>query len=382
MRAIEIINLNDRQWAEGETIMALALTKIKISHRCGGIAACVFLFCLVWLAYGAKPSSAAPPRTIAGALEKLAAATADSAGVSNSKLEFVHATYSGANRNFDAQFRSNATIIRGRIAADGKITLSERAEAKQERVASWQTAPNLKKIPDLDTLLTEAEKKVRADGYQPTGVALLKFYHRADTRSVGEWLAKTQVLFAVNQTTTARVVEFSGSTLVSHEPGTLLQITLPVVRTPEISNPKSGRLDFDIPEFRSSSIDIFRTTSNETIIRLQDDILFAFDADQPLPEAKPILSRLAKWLIEENPSLITITGHTDSWGTPQYNDDLSKRRAAAIAQDLQAAGVPGKDFVVKGYGESRPIAAEVNADGSDNADGRQRNRRVELRFRK
>ena len=316
------------------------------------------------------------------ALETLATATAKSGDDTILKLEFLHATYGGTSRSVDAQFRSNATIIRGRISADGKLTLSERTEKKQERVSSWQTAPTFKNIPDLDRLLVDAEKKVRADGYNPTGMALLKFYYRADTRSIGAWLAKTQVFFAVSQSKTARVVEFNDSTLISHESGKLLQITLPVVRTPVISKPKNEPLELDVPELRSSSIKIFRTASDETIIRLQDDILFAFDADQPLPGAKPILSRLAKLLMEDNRSQITIAGHTDSRGTPQYNDDLSKRRAAAIVQDLQAAGVPGENFVVMGYGESQPIAAEVNADGSDNAEGRQRNRRVEVRYQR
>ncbi len=320
---------------------------------------------------------ASTPRKLAEALEIL---TKEAKKIESSelKLEFLHATYSGTNRRYDAQFRVSDKIIRGRVFPDGKLSFNNRSEKKKERVVIWRNAPGLEVLPDLDKLLAEAEKKVRTDGYLPTGVALLKYNQQKTTNASGGWLAKTQVLFEATDQKKARVVEFRNEEFISHKAGTLLQINLPVIRAPQISTPEIESLELDIPELRTSGIEVYRTENGETIIRLQGNILFAFDDDKPLPDSQPIILSLAKLLIDEQPVQISIEGHTDSWGTPQYNDDLSRRRAETIAQQLIAAGVPRTNIEIQGYGESQPIDAEMNPDGSDNPEGRQRNRRVEI----
>lgn len=340
------------------------------------------LICLFLLFSGVESGLASSPRTVADALERLSGEAAKRTDSSELKLEFIYATYSAANRSFDAQFRGGDQIIRGRISADGKVSFQERTEKNTERISSWRNAPILEIKPDLDKLLTEADRRVRDDGYKPTGIALLKFNQRTDGKSATGWLAKTLIFFEVSDEKKARIVEFHNNTFVTHKSGTLLKITLPVVRTPQITKPEIEPLELDIPELRSSAIEAYRTKNNEIIIRLQGDILFAFDDDQPLPDSMPILQQLAKLIIDEKPLQISIEGHTDSWGTPQYNDDLSQRRAGAIAQRLMTLGVSEDNMVVKGYGELYPLAAEINPDGSDNAEGRQRNRRVEVKYRK
>ncbi len=106
-----------------------------------------------------------------------------------------------------------------------------------------------------------------------------------------------------------------------------------------------------------------------------------FDSDEPRPEAVPLVRSLGGVVNEKNPSKVFVKGHTDSWGTPVYNDDLSNRRAQAIATLLAAAGVSDGLLEVNGYGETRPVAVETHADGSHDPDGRQKNRRVEVRLR-
>ena len=66
----------------------------------------------------------------------------------------------------------------------------------------------------------------------------------------------------------------------------------------------------------------------------------------------------------------------------QYNDDLSRRRAEAVARHVIAAGVSEDKITIHGHGESQPIAAQQDANDSDNAEGRQRNRRVEVNYNK
>ena len=76
---------------------------------------------------------------------------------------------------------------------------------------------------------------------------------------------------------------------------------------------------------------------------------------------------------------VEVAGHTDSIGTEQYNQGLSERRAKAVYDYLTAHGIDAGRLVgPHGFGESHPIAPNTNADGSDNPEGRARNRRTEL----
>lgn len=69
---------------------------------------------------------------------------------------------------------------------------------------------------------------------------------------------------------------------------------------------------------------------------------------------------------------VEVAGHTDSVGTEKYNMGLSVRRANAVREYLIGKGVAADRLIVKGYGESQPIA------DNGTADGRFKNRRVEL----
>jgi outer membrane protein OmpA-like peptidoglycan-associated protein len=69
---------------------------------------------------------------------------------------------------------------------------------------------------------------------------------------------------------------------------------------------------------------------------------------------------------------VEVAGHTDSIGTDEYNMGLSLRRANSVRNYLVGKGLPADRLVVKGYGESQPVA------GNDTPEGRFQNRRVEL----
>lgn len=71
---------------------------------------------------------------------------------------------------------------------------------------------------------------------------------------------------------------------------------------------------------------------------------------------------------------LTIEGHTDVLGTPDYNRALSERRARAVRQYLEAAGVAPQRLTAVGFGASRPVAP-------NDALGKALNRRVELHRR-
>ena len=72
--------------------------------------------------------------------------------------------------------------------------------------------------------------------------------------------------------------------------------------------------------------------------------------------------------------------HTDSIASDAYNIQLSQRRAESTVNYLIQKGIDPNRLVAKGYGESKPIARNTNPDGSDNPEGRQRNRRTEFKI--
>lgn len=114
-----------------------------------------------------------------------------------------------------------------------------------------------------------------------------------------------------------------------------------------------------------------------TVITLQDGVLFDFGKYDLRPEAKATLAKLATVLNQAKVPAAQINGHTDSIGDDAFNQDLSEKRASAVATQLKADGVSA-NLQTHGYGKTQPVADNTNADGSDNPAGRQANRRVEI----
>lgn len=99
-----------------------------------------------------------------------------------------------------------------------------------------------------------------------------------------------------------------------------------------------------------------------------------FDSNQTSLTARgrAVLDRLIPILQRSSPTSIEIGGHTDGFGAPDYNKELSRRRAEAVRQYLATHGVTHRLTAV-GYGASTPRAT-----GTSQA-ALQRNRRIELR---
>ncbi|WGF88391.1 OmpA family protein [Marinivivus vitaminiproducens] len=120
-------------------------------------------------------------------------------------------------------------------------------------------------------------------------------------------------------------------------------------------------------------------TEAGTVVTLQGDVLFDFDSADIRSDAEPTLARLADLIEESGTRRVEITGHTDSKGSDGYNQDLSERRAESVRRYLTTSlDLPRRLFRVDGRGESEPVAANTQPDGSDDPQGRQKNRRVEL----
>jgi outer membrane protein OmpA-like peptidoglycan-associated protein len=87
-----------------------------------------------------------------------------------------------------------------------------------------------------------------------------------------------------------------------------------------------------------------------------------------------VLDSVSLVLKEFDKTLIDVEGHTDNVGDDAYNQNLSVQRATSVGSYLQSHGVNSQRIVTLGAGESRPVAP------NDNAEGRQQNRRVELKL--
>lgn len=102
-------------------------------------------------------------------------------------------------------------------------------------------------------------------------------------------------------------------------------------------------------------------------------VTFEFDSARLRLDAQTILDSAADMLKKYPDMQVEVAGHTDSQGSETYNLKLSDGRAASVRDYFVGKGIPETQLSSKGYGEAEPIA--------DNAteEGRERNRRVELR---
>jgi outer membrane protein OmpA-like peptidoglycan-associated protein len=125
-----------------------------------------------------------------------------------------------------------------------------------------------------------------------------------------------------------------------------------------------------------------KVTEKEIKIALSGDILFDFDKDTLRPDAFPTLQKVADIMAGYPGAPVLIEGYTDSKGKDSYNLKLSDRRAASVKKWLvENAGADAGHIKTKGWGEAKPVAPNENPDGSDDPDGRQKNRRVEITIR-
>jgi outer membrane protein OmpA-like peptidoglycan-associated protein len=124
-------------------------------------------------------------------------------------------------------------------------------------------------------------------------------------------------------------------------------------------------------------------TDVDVRVDLAADVLFAFDKADLLPKAEETLRQAAAFVKERNHGgTVRIEGHTDAKGSESYNQKLSLRRADSVKTWFTAHGLAGMQFATAGYGATKPIAPNQKPDGSDDPDGRQKNRRVEIVIKK
>ena len=111
------------------------------------------------------------------------------------------------------------------------------------------------------------------------------------------------------------------------------------------------------------------------------NIYYDFDKSNLTDTAKITIDSTLLIVLQEIPNVqVEISSHTDSKGEDDYNKELSQKRAESVVKYLIKKGIDRKRLIAKGYGEEKPIAPNTNPDGSDNEEGRAKNRRTEFMF--
>lgn len=116
-----------------------------------------------------------------------------------------------------------------------------------------------------------------------------------------------------------------------------------------------------------------RSDDDSRSLDLAADVLFAFDEAALTGKAKDEIETAADRIKDADVSgTVTVTGHTDSEGAEDYNQDLSERRAESVAKALEPLLPSGVELTTEGKGEGDPIAS------NDTDKGKALNRRVTL----
>ncbi len=125
-------------------------------------------------------------------------------------------------------------------------------------------------------------------------------------------------------------------------------------------------------ELADSGVEVYRE-GDSIRLSIPGNITFASGNAAIVTDFYPVLEDVAKVLNRYEKTKLSVEGHTDSVGDANYNRQLSIQRANSVANYLQGTGVVANRLQTSGMGESQPISS------NDNAQGRQENRRVELR---
>jgi outer membrane protein OmpA-like peptidoglycan-associated protein len=166
---------------------------------------------------------------------------------------------------------------------------------------------------------------------------------------------------------------------------TVLQVGLHSAQAEAIM-PTGETLHFQVDSFTFQTSSIVFLTSLDQIetpstieVVLAADVLFDFDKTDIRAAAEPTLHELGQIIRDKARGTVTIQGFTDALGGDAYNQQLSERRANSVKTWLvNCEGLSVRALATAGFGARNPVAPNRHPDGSDDPEGRQRNRRVTI----
>ncbi len=128
----------------------------------------------------------------------------------------------------------------------------------------------------------------------------------------------------------------------------------------------------EIADFTPIEIDIELEPIREGSVSILNNIFFEVDKYELQEKSTSELQKLVRFLTDNPNVRIEISGHTDNTGQPQYNYNLSEKRAQSVSNYLIQRGINKARLTLKGYGADRPMATNVTEEG------RYKNRRIEF----
>jgi outer membrane protein OmpA-like peptidoglycan-associated protein len=126
---------------------------------------------------------------------------------------------------------------------------------------------------------------------------------------------------------------------------------------------------------QGTGVEVTRTNDNQLKLNVPADVSFDVGRADIKPELRSVLEQFASGLKTQPNTLVNIVGHTDSTGSDSVNEPLSRERAQSVKAFLVDRGVGSARVDTQGRGAREPIA------DNGSADGRSRNRRVEIFLR-
>lgn len=117
---------------------------------------------------------------------------------------------------------------------------------------------------------------------------------------------------------------------------------------------------------------ITKLSGNSLKIGLASDASFDVASAELKGQAHQTYGKIASVLKDYDQTIIHVVGHTDADGSDEYNRDLSRRRASAVAGFMEGTGLPRPRVQTEGRGENEPVAS------NQYPDGKRANRRVDI----
>ncbi len=125
-------------------------------------------------------------------------------------------------------------------------------------------------------------------------------------------------------------------------------------------------------DIKAGQVRVDKMPNNVVRITMTNQTAFDVNSTTIKPGFYPTMDKVADVVIRYGKTTLTIVGHTDNTGKPDYNQKLSEGRALSVARYLESKDVNPLRLATSGKGDTAPIASNATDTG------RQANRRVEI----
>ena len=280
--------------------------------------------------------------------------------------------------NADQQMRLAQMETQRRAQAESDRQAAEQAKAeamraKQDALAAADQSARLAQVESQRRAQAEGERQAAEQAKQAADQAR----QAAEQAKAEAMRAKQEALAAVDQATKLKLeAEAARAAAMADE-----QVARAEAAKSRAASVESDRLrqkaEGDREQMRGQLLQQFnliletRDTARGLIVNMSD-VLFDFNQHTLRPGAREKLAKISGIVLAHPGLRLEVEGHTDSIGTDDYNQNLSEKRAEATRNFLVQQGVAANTIASRGLGKTQPVAT------NDTAEGRQRNRRVEL----